>query len=105
MNIPFDKGDIPEWILSEPVDVTLVHSHEEDGEDECVYLIARTLHPGAVTLTFDGAFIYLNGLFMDLGEDTMAYCGLVDQAADNPDMTATRGKTVRVDPQEENGDV
>lgn len=98
---------IPAWVLTEPVDVTLVI----DNPDAvlAVYLIARTTGPGAITVHYSEDGIVVNGV--DAGhveEEAMLLCDIADVARDSmieghfdgwshyPILKT--GKTVRLDP-------
>lgn len=93
---------LPPWVLNEPVDVTCVY-RERDDETLVIYLVARVevapiFSEGvAVTLTFADGLVLVNGLAVDLGEDLMAICSLVDDAGHwaAPDGVMPVGKCVR----------
>lgn len=70
---------IPEWVLRESVDVTLVGS--EPGAFTMTYLVVRTSAPGAVTIEFDQEKILVNGVEVDLGDDEELVSSMIDDAA------------------------
>jgi hypothetical protein len=94
MTSPYIQGEVPDWILDEDVDVTLIHVFTESETIGSIFLVARVSAPGAVTLTFDDSGIILtNGEPRDLGEETMQYCSLIDDVSS--DGVAKVGVTVR----------
>jgi hypothetical protein len=99
---------IPRWVLSEPVDVTLII----DNPDAvlCLYLVARVNAPGAITVQYSEDGIVINGASIEDSEvGTMMLCDIADYA--RGEMTEHRfdgwsysstlplGKTVRIDPE------
>jgi hypothetical protein len=74
---------LPRWVLLEPVDVTLVHQDADTLRS--IYLVTATRYPedepAAIVLTFDEGNILLNGVYVDLSDDMIAVCSLVDDAA------------------------
>lgn len=81
-----------DWVLAEPVDVTLV-KQTSDGS-ETIVLVTRTVQAGACTLAFmDNGDILVNGVYRDLGDDMMEYCSITDELLMGP--LPTVGDTVR----------
>lgn len=103
---------LPSWVLTEPVDVTRIYSADSELLIS-FYLVERVdvpagnnvsaYVPQAVVLMFNEAIVEMNGLPVDLGEDLMAVCSLVDDAGYNasPDGVAPIGLTVRTEPYQE----
>jgi len=66
-----------EWAITEPVNVTQI--------DDNVYRIEQISPPGAeLLLSFHrdavpGRTIHINGEYVDLGDDTIAYISLIDE--------------------------
>lgn len=81
-----------DWVLTEPIDVTLV-KQTSDGS-ETIVLVTRTVQAGACTLAFmDNGDILVNGVYRDLGDDMMEYCAITDELLMGP--LPTVGDTVR----------
>jgi hypothetical protein len=85
--MPEKLDHLPAWVLEEGVDVTLVYHNADTVQS--IYLVehvssidceADVDHDrSAVTIEFnDTGRILLNGVDVDLGDDMMAVCCLVD---------------------------
>jgi len=73
---------LPDWVLTEEVEVTLVH-HDPDAVRDIFLVTCVPVRRGAnnaITLTFEEGRVLINGTYVDLGEDLMAVCSLVDEA-------------------------
>lgn len=98
---------LPAWVLTESVDVTVVYRPSDDTL--VIYLLERVdlpdgvdvdcYVPNALTLTFDDGTVLMNGRSVDLGDDLMTICGLVDEAGHqaSPDNLLPIGRTIRLD--------
>lgn len=92
---------LPDWVLNEPVDVTPVY--RRDGCVTEIYLITATKRSSmlsanpAVVLTFDDGTVLVNGVYVDLGEDLMPVCSLLDDCGRRaaPDALLPLGVTMR----------
>lgn len=100
---------VPQWLLDEPVDVTLVI--DDPNKVLTVYLIARRSAPGAVTVHYSENGITVNGASAGETEaEAMFLCEVADAARSG--MTEYHfdgwsnipvlklGTTVRIDPQD-----
>jgi pterin-4a-carbinolamine dehydratase len=78
---------LPAWVLEEPVDVTLVYHNADTVKS--IYLCEHVSSidceddgdhgRSAITIEFnDTGRILLNGVDVDLGDDMMAVCSLID---------------------------
>ena len=89
-----------DWVLTEPVDITLVkldNGSSDTSECETIVLVTRTRQPGAVTLSFcANGDILVNGVYHDLGEDMMEYCAMTDELTMAPSPVI--GSTVHNEP-------
>jgi len=74
---------LPTWVLTESVDVTLTQS------DPSIYLVERATWtnkvqvPAAITLTINENLVLVNGVYVDLGDDLMSVCSLIDDVAES----------------------
>lgn len=103
-NDGFTAGTCPEWVLTESVGVTLVGLDAD--RERGTFLITRVVRPadasdGAVVLTFDEGRVLVNGRYLDLGDDMIAYCSLVDDAYPNGPAPDRIGERIATAPYED----
>lgn len=68
---------LPAWVLGDAVYVTLT---SVAGDGSMTYLITPVGRPGAVVVAFDpDGQVLVNGRYVDLGDDLMSLCSLVDE--------------------------
>jgi len=83
--------DSTTWILTEPVEVTLI-SHDPDAITTTC-LVARTRAPGAVVLTFGDGALLANGQPVSADAE-QAYCTLADAVVLTPEFPAAGASRV-----------
>ena len=88
---------VPAWVLAEEVKMTPVAA---PGDGNVIFLVVRTgvRSGGAITLHFDEGRILVNGKYVDLGDDPMAYSSMVDDAFPLGVTGADVGHTVTTAP-------
>lgn len=72
-----------EWILTEPIDVTVTSTDpgtEDNAQVHTELLVKRVLGPGAVLLRVNwNGELSANGQYFSAGDDFPRYCGIFDE--------------------------